>query len=282
MSTTTAQTVPIDNSYAQILKSLHQPSHPLILSNVHDIPSTTTVLSLNTSISTPVKALATASYAIAGTQGLRDEELSLSRNLSAVSRISPLARAAGIPLSADLQDGYGDQLRDCVSQAIDLGVVGANIEDSIPERGFGRGLDSLRSLDVQVARLKEVLQIAKEKGVPDFVINARTDIFMLDPLPKGWTHEDALKESVRRGKAFLEAGATSVFVWGGELTVEDVKILVKELEGKVAVLLSGGGGNVSVAQWKEIGVCRISVGPTLWREAMNAVKKAAERILGVE
>jgi 2-methylisocitrate lyase-like PEP mutase family enzyme len=127
-----------------------------------------------------------------------------------------------------------------------------------------------------------VLRIAADKGVPDFVINARTDLFMLDPLPEGWTHDDVLKEAIRRGKAFLEAGATSVFVWGGGLTLEDVRVLVKELQGKVAVLLSGAGGSVSVAQWSDVGVCRISVGPTLWRESMNAVKKAAEKILGVE
>lgn len=280
MASTSTQTVPIDNSYAQTLKSLHQPSKPLVLSNVHDVPSATTVLSLNTTTTTHVKALATASFAIAGNQGLADDDLSLADNLSALSRISPLARAAGIPLSADLQSAYGDQLRDCITQAIDLGVVGANIEDSLPNRGGG--VDSLRSLEEQVARLKEVVQIATEKGVPDFVVNARTDVFVLDLLADGWTHEDVLKEAVRRGKAFLEAGATSVFVWGGKLTVDDMKVLVKELQGKVAVTLSSAGGDVSVAQWKEIGVSRISVGPTLWLASMGALKKAAEKILGVE
>ena len=282
MGPPTPQPVPIDNTYALALKAIHQPSSPFVLSNVHDIASTTTVLALNSATSSPVKALATGSFAIAGTLGLDDAELSLPLNLHALSLISPLARAAGVPLSADLQDGYGEQLRECVGGAIDLGVVGANIEDGIPERGYGRELESLRTLDEQVKRLKVAMQVAKEKGVPDFVINARTDLFMLDPLPEGWRHEHVLKAAVLRGKAYLEAGATSFFVWGPELRVEDVKTLVKELDGKVAVLLSGGGGKVSVAEWKEIGVCRISVGPTLWREAMAALKKAAEKILGVE
>lgn len=282
MAAPTPQPVPIDNTYAQKLKALHKPSAPFVLSNVHDIASTTTVLALNTPTSSPVKALATGSYAIAGTLGLEDAELDLPKNLHALSLISPIARAAGVPLSADLQDGYGEQLRECVGGAIDVGVVGANIEDGIPERGYGRGLESLRSLEEQVERLKVSLQVAEEKGLPDFVVNARTDIFMLDPRPVGWGHEDVLKEALRRGKAYLAAGATSFFVWGPELTIEDVKTLVKELDGKVAVLLSGGGGKVSVKEWKEIGVCRISVGPTLWREAMAALKKAAEKILGLE
>ncbi|KFY31957.1 hypothetical protein V493_00651 [Pseudogymnoascus sp. VKM F-4281 (FW-2241)] len=281
MATPTPQPVPIDNIYALKLKALHQPSSPFILSNVHDVASTTTVLALNTATSSPVKAIATGSYGIAGTLGLEDGELSLSANLHALSLISPLARAAGVPLSADLQDGYGEQLRECIAGAIDVGVVGANIEDGYPALGYGKGLEGLRSLEEQVERLKVVLEVAKEKGVPDFVVNARTDLFVLDPLPEGWGREDVLKDAVRRGKAYLEAGVTSFFVWG-PVTVDDVKTLVKELDGKVAVLLSGGGGNVSVAEWKEIGVCRVSVGPALWREAMASVKKAAQKILGVE
>ncbi|KFY71701.1 hypothetical protein V499_08128 [Pseudogymnoascus sp. VKM F-103] len=281
MTTPTPQPVPIDNAYALKLKALHQPSSPFVLSNVHDIPSTTTVLALNTPTSTPVRALATGSFAIAGTIGLADADLTLPLNLEALSLISPIARAAGVPLSADLQDGYGDQLRECIGGAIDLGVVGANIEDGIPATGYGKGLEGLRTVEEQVERLKVVFEVAKEKGLPDFVVNARTDLFVLDPLPEGWGHEDVLKEAVRRGKAYLEAGATSFFVWG-PVTVDDVKALVKELDGKVAVLLSGGGGKVTVAEWKEIGVCRISVGPTLWRESMAALKKAAEKILGLE
>ncbi|OBT70034.1 hypothetical protein VE03_00460 [Pseudogymnoascus sp. 23342-1-I1] len=280
--TTTPQPVPIDNTYAQTLKALHRPSTPLLLSNVHDIPSTLTVLSLNTPPSRPVPALATGSYAIAGTLGLPDASLSLSQNLQTLSLIAPLARAAAVPLSADLQDGCGDQLRECVGGAIDLGVVGANIEDGIPERGYGKGLAGLRSLEEQVERLKVAMEVARERGVPDFVINARTDLFMLEPRPEGWGHEEVVGEAVRRGRAYLEAGATSFFVWGPELRVEDVKTLVKELDGRVAVLLSGGGGKVTVGEWREMGVCRISVGPTLWRESMAALKKAAERILGVE
>ncbi|OBT58833.1 hypothetical protein VE04_00835 [Pseudogymnoascus sp. 24MN13] len=281
MTTPTPQPVPIDNAYALKLKALHQPSSPFVLSNVHDIPSTTAVLALNTPTSTHVRARATGPFAIAGTIGLADADLTLPLNLEALSLISPIARAAGVPLSADLQDGYGDQLRECIGGAIDLGVVGANIEDGIPATGYGKGLEGLRTVEEQVERLKVVFEVAKEKGLPDFVVNARTDLFVLDPLPEGWGHEDVLKEAVRRGKAYLEAGATSFFVWG-PVTVDDVKTLVKELDGKVAVLLSGGGGKVTVAEWKEIGVCRISVGPTLWRESMAALKKAAEKILGLE
>lgn len=281
MATSTTKSVPIDNTYAQKLKALHKPSSPFILSNVHDVSSTRTVLSLNTATSQPVKALATGSFAIAGTLGLEDAELSLPLNLQALSLISPIARAAGVPLTADLQDGYGDQLRESVGGAIDVGVVGANIEDGIPERDY-KGLESVRTLEQQVERLKIAMQVAKEKGLPDFVINARTDLFKLDPQPEGWSHDDVLKEVLKRGKAYLEAGATTFFVWGPALTLDDVKTLVKELDGKVAVLLSGGGGKVTVAQWKELGVSRISVGPTLWLRANAALKKAAEEILGVE
>ncbi|KFY06773.1 hypothetical protein V492_07749 [Pseudogymnoascus sp. VKM F-4246] len=282
MATTTPQSVPIDNTYALKLKALHQPSHPYLFSNVHDVASTKTVLSLNTPTLTRVRALATGSYAIAGTYGFEDQDLTLPFNLQALSLISPIARQAGVPLSADLQDGYGDQLRECIAGAIDVGVVGANIEDGFPHVGYAKGLEGVRTLEQQVERLKVVVEVAKEKGLPDFVVNARTDLFKLDPRPEGWSHQDVLDEAVKRGKAYLTAGATSFFVWGPELTVEDVKTLVKELDGMVAVLLSTEGGKVKAGEWKDIGVCRVSVGPTLWIESMAALKKSAEKSMGIE
>jgi 2-methylisocitrate lyase-like PEP mutase family enzyme len=91
-----------------------------------------------------------------------------------------------------------------------------------------------------------------------------------------------LEEAVRRGKAYLEAGATCVFVWGGNVrgvSRREVEALVKELNGRIAVKLADGETGLSVRELAEIGVCRISVGPSLWVEAMNAVKRGAERIL---
>lgn len=269
---------------AKQLKALHQPGHPIVFANIYDIPSLTALLSLNTTAppdSSPVRAVATASYAIAETLGARDEDLTFEQNFDALEpiaahlhKISPL-----LPLSIDIQDGYGTRLEDSMRRAINLGAVGANIEDSIPERGFSAGVEgSLRSVEEQVGRIKTALRVAAEMGVEDFVINARTDVMVLAPRP-----EDALEEAVRRGKAFLAAGATTVFVWGGSargLSKVEVERLVREFGGKLAVLLSSAEDGLSVEELAVIGVARISIGPSLMIMATKALKAGAARILG--
>ncbi|KAM0264312.1 hypothetical protein ACHAQJ_000802 [Trichoderma viride] len=270
------------NQLARTLKALHKPMSPLILSNIWDASSINAIVSLNSETSKPVKALATASWALAATLGIQDEELSMEQNLEAISKIGPLAKQAGLPLSVDLQDGYGDLITGVVTAAVEYGAAGANIEDSIPSAGFDKGISgSLYKLDDQVARLKRAFDAANKAGAPDFVINARSDVFRLAPSP-GLTHEIRLAEAVKRGKAFLKAGATTVFYWGGPgqgLTSETVTTLVKELDGKVAVIMSGAPGSLTTADLAKLGVARISVGPALYIAAYDAVKTAASRML---
>lgn len=269
------------NQFAQTLKALHKPGSPLILSNVWDVPSLNAIVSLNTESSKPVKALATASAAIAFTLGIKDEELTMAQNLEAISKIAPLARQAGLPLSADLQDGYGDLITAVVTVAVEYGVVGANIEDAIPPADYDKGISgSLYKLEDQVTRLKRALDAAKEAGAPDFVINARCDVFRVTPSPD-LTYEIKLAEAIKRGKAYLEAGATTVFYWGGHghgLTSETVKTLVKELDGKVAVVMSRAPGSLTTADLAKLGVARISAGPRLYHAAIDAVKIVAARM----
>jgi 2-methylisocitrate lyase-like PEP mutase family enzyme len=274
---------PIDNSYAVTLKSLHKLGDPIVFTNIYDVPSATTVISLNeTNSRSIVKALATASYAIATTFSVPDADLTLNQNLIAAKSFSHLARSAGLPLSIDLQDGYGELIKSAVESMIIYGAVGANIEDSYPEKGFGDGMYCLRSLDESVERIKIALSVAQEMGVPDFVINARTDVLRLKPNPEGWTREMMLEEAFKRGKAFLEAGATCVFVWGGAagaITREEVEKLVKEFQGRLAVKLADDKTGLSVKELAELGVCRISIGPSLYSKDIAALKRKAERIL---
>jgi 2-methylisocitrate lyase-like PEP mutase family enzyme len=271
-------TTPLSAAQAKELKALHQPGHPIVFANIYDVSSVNALLSLNTSVPGPVRAIATASYAIAESIGVRDEDLTFEQHFAALEPISKHLRTVSpLPLSIDLQDGYGARLEECMRHAISLGAVGANIEDSIPERGFAAGVEgSLRSTEEQVHRIETALRIAAEMGVPDFVINARTDVMRLAPRPEG-----AIEEAVRRGKAFLEAGATTVFVWGGRhgLSRAEVERFVREFEGRLAVMLSGAEDGLTVEELAAIGVARISVGPSLWIKAMEAFKVAAGRIL---
>ncbi|KAF9170837.1 hypothetical protein BGX21_002413 [Mortierella sp. AD011] len=251
------------NSIAAHFRSLHQPGNPLVLANVYDAATANVIASLPSA-----KAIATASYAIAATQGVYDDDMGRERNLASITKIASVAVPKKIPLSADLQDGYED-IKDTIKQAIALGVVGCNIED------VDCKAKKLRTLEDSIHRIKLALEAAKEAGVPEFAINARTDA-----LAFGGT----IDEAIERGKAYLAAGANTVFVWGGPsgrgVSREEVKKLVEAFEGRLNVSLRFGEGYLTVPELKEIGVARISVGPGLFRVAMNAYKEAAEALLG--
>lgn len=186
-------------------------------------------------------------------------------------------------LSADLQDGYGSRIEEVVRTAVEAGVVGANIEDSIPQAGFAAGIaGSLYPLDEQIRRLRIAASAAEAAGCRDFVINARCDVFCLEDGSKPPLDDDTLLvEAVARGKAFLEAGAATVFYWGGpqrRMTKAHVQRLVQELNGRVAVQLTAYASNPTVAELAELGVARISVGPALYRIAIDAIQNAASSI----
>ncbi|RYP39697.1 hypothetical protein DL767_002078 [Monosporascus sp. MG133] len=258
------------NDLALRLKSLHEPGNPLIITNVWDAISAKTVAQLPNT-----KALATASFAVAAAAGIEDQELTLDINLRAVEAVSKVAKAFNLPLTVDFQDGFGDQLEAGVRKAIRLGAVGINLED------FGRELGEkgdLYPISEAQDRIRKVLKVAADEGIPDFVINARTDVLLA-----GKTIDDAIE----RGKAFLEVGATNVFIWGGRerggMKREEVEKAAKALGGKLNVsLVRLVPGGLTVKELSEIGVARISVGPQLMLRSAPAVGVEAAKILAGE
>ncbi|KAM0547465.1 hypothetical protein ACHAPJ_010338 [Fusarium lateritium] len=270
------------NRLAQTLKALHVPSQPLILANVWDIASLNMVLSINIDSSKLVKAIATASWAFAVSLGIKDEELTMEQNLAAIQSLAPTVARAGLPLSVDLQDGYGHRIREAVAAAVQAGAHGANLEDSIPSQGFDEGVEgSLYSIDRQVYRLHLARQAAAAAGCPDFVINARCDIFALADTP-GLDHDARNHEAFRRGKAYLEAGATTIFFsrgYGAGFTEDEVRELVDELNGRVAIRLGQTKDALSTAELGQLGVARVSVGPSLFQIAMHTAKQSAISVL---
>ncbi|CZT06256.1 related to carboxyphosphonoenolpyruvate phosphonomutase-like protein [Rhynchosporium graminicola] len=273
--------IPIDNSYARKLKSLHKSGSPVVFPNIFDPSSANTLISINDNNANLIKAAATASCPIAAKLNSADEDLLLPQNLSSVSQFSSTIRVAGLPLSMDLQDGYEDQVSEAVTGAISIGAVGCNIEDSYPEEGFEDGMACLRSVEEAADRIRKVLDIAREKGVPDLVVNARTDVMCLKPNSEGLTREMMVEEAVKRGKAYLLAGATSIFVWEigfGILPAEEIKILVDAFQGRLAVKLGAREDDLSVKELADLGVCRISIGPSLFETGTDGFRRGAIRI----
>jgi 2-methylisocitrate lyase-like PEP mutase family enzyme len=235
------------------------------LSRLHEDPTLLTVVNVWDVISAKVvadtpgtSALATASHSIAASLGYEDgENIPVDLMIEVVGRI---AAATTLPVSADLEGGYGDPA-ETVRKAIGVGIVGANIEDQ------------MKPLDEAVAAVAAITDAAISEGVPDFVLNARTDAFLKagdrDPA-------DVLAEAVERGKAYLDAGAPVVFV-PGKLDEDQISTLVDAF-GPQRLTVIGVPGIPSLARLEELRVARVSYGPMSQRVALTALQELVEEI----
>ncbi|KAK4177138.1 phosphoenolpyruvate phosphomutase-domain-containing protein [Triangularia setosa] len=259
-------------SKATLFKSLHRtPNQPLLLANAYDATSARIIGSLP-----GCKALATASYALALSIGKTDETLTLQDNLSLCRPIAAVAHQFNLPLTVDIQDGYASsghlgKLGSVIEKVIlELGAVGVNLEDSWHESTTGEMIPE----DEAIERINTVIQTAKDLGVQDFVVNARSDTFLM-----GGT----LEESIRRGKRYLEeAGAETVFIFwprNREMEKADVQKVIDELGGRVNVSCRLGG-DMTTGELGMMGAARVSVGPQVFLVAAEAIKKAAGVVFG--
>lgn len=233
---------------ARTLINLYKAPEILRVVNIWDVVSAKAVAALP-----QTKALATAGHSIAATFGYADGQIPRDLMIDFVGRI---AGAVELPVSADLDDGYGD-VAETTRMAIGVGVVGANIEDR------------LKPLSESVAQVEAILNAAEAEGVP-FALNARTDAIVRGgdkPLA------DKLADAVERGRAFIEAGATCVFV-PGVLDAEATRTLVDGIGvNKISVI--GLPGALSAAEYEALGVSRISYGPTTQRVALTRLQDLA-------
>ena len=235
------------------LLALHTDPTLLTLVNVWDVASAWVVAQ------TPgTRALATASHSIAAAFGYEDgEQIQRDLMLEAVGRV---VDAVDLPVTADLEAGYGDAA-ETVRRAIGLGVVGCNIEDQLKPVAEAAGV------------VESVMRAAEDEGVTDFVLNARTDAFLL---AGDRDRHDVLTDAIERGRAFLDAGAPVVFV-PGRLTEEQVGALVGAF-GPQRLTMLPAPGSPPLARLQELGVSRVSFGPFPQRVAMTALQEMVEGV----
>lgn len=235
------------------LLRLHQAPEVLQLVNVWDSITAKVIADLP-----GTKALATASHSIAASLGYEDgEHIPVQLMIDAVGRI---AAATELPVSADLEAGYGNP-GDTIKKAIGVGIVGANIEDQ------------MRPLPQAIAQMKQAADAGATEGI-DFVLNARTDAFLRagDRDPR-----EVLEAAIERGRAYLDVGAACIFV-PGRLDEATVTALVAGIGwGKVSVI--NVPGSLSPAKLQELGVARISYGPWIQRVALTAIADAATALM---
>jgi 2-methylisocitrate lyase-like PEP mutase family enzyme len=211
---------------ASAFLKLHTDPELLVLVNVWDAVSAKVVAD-----SPRCRALATASHSIAASYGYPDgEKIPLSLMIDAIGRI---VAAVDLPVSADLESGYGDAA-DAVRRAIGVGAVGANLEDA------------MRPLADSVAAVSAAVKAG-------------------DRAP-----EAVLLDAIERGRAFMDAGATCVFV-PGRLDADTVQSLVAGI-GERKVSLIGVPGSLPSAELQRLGVARLSFGPWIQRASLTALQ----------
>ncbi|PJJ55730.1 isocitrate lyase/PEP mutase family protein [Compostimonas suwonensis] len=232
---------------AHTLARLHTAAELLTVVNVWDVVSARVVAG------TPgTTALATASHSIAASYGYDDGE-NIPRDLM-IEAVGRIAASTELPVSADLEAGYGDA-GETIRRAIGVGIVGANLEDA------------MKPLADSVAAVRAAVAAGEAEGVP-FVLNARTDAFLrAGDRPVA----EVTAEAIERGRAFLDAGATCVFV-PGKLAASTVAELVAGIGDRRVSLISVPGA-IPLQTMAELGVARVSFGPWSQRVALTALSE---------
>jgi 2-methylisocitrate lyase-like PEP mutase family enzyme len=244
---------------ANTLKALHDAPEILRLVNVWDAVTTKVVAANPAS-----KAIATAGHSIAASHGYADgQNIPFDLLVQALGRI---VSATSLPVTADLDAGFGGdpedlaKVRENVRRVVALGVVGLNVEDR------------MESLDKSKARMSALLLGAQDEGV-DLVLNARTDAVLK---PGNLSPDEADNEAITRGQAYLELGATCVFV-PGVLDAQRTKTLVAGI-GVRKMSVIGLPGSLSASEYEALGVARISYGPMTQNVALTSLKRLAESL----
>ncbi|WP_282846923.1 isocitrate lyase/PEP mutase family protein [Microbacterium oxydans] len=233
---------------AQTLVGLYDAPEILRVVNVWDVVSARAVAALP-----ETKAIATAGHGIAASFGYEDGSTPRDIMIDMVGRI---AAAVQVPVTADLDDGYGDA-GETTRLAIGVGVVGANVEDR------------LKPLDESVAAVEAIVKAAQSEGV-SFALNARTDAFVR---AGGRPVQESIADAIQRGRAYLDAGATAVFV-PGILDMNVTRQLVEGI-GERRVSVIGIPGALAASEYEKLGVARISYGPLPQRVALTALQELA-------
>lgn len=245
---------------AERLRQLHHGPHILVLVNVWDVATARLVEEAG------FPAVATSSAAVANAWGYPDgQRISRGDMLSVVERI---ARHVELPVSADLEAGYGqtdEAAAELAFAMISAGAVGLNFEDST-----GDPRNPLLPLEQQVERIKRLREVANAIRVP-VVINARTDVYLAEV----GEPEARFEHAVSRVNAYRQAGADSLFV-PGVVDGQIIGRLVKAVEGPLNIL--AGPGAPSVAELERLGVARLSFGSGPFRTVMGWFRKFLHQV----
>ncbi|MEU9025556.1 isocitrate lyase/phosphoenolpyruvate mutase family protein [Actinomadura sp. NPDC048394] len=240
-------------SLPETFHDLHRGDRPLLLPNAWDFASGAALVKAGfPAVGTTSLGVAAAAGKTDATGDARDETLVLARNLARLP----------VPVTVDIEGGFSSRVADVAELATELasyGIAGLNLED-------GRADGTLAPLDHQTTMIAAV-----KRAAPQVFLNARTDTFWLaggDP---------DMDETLRRVRAFADAGADGVFV-PGIAADDDVRAVVEAVDLPLNVLFMPG--KTGVARLTELGVRRVSTGSLLFRKALEAAVASALDVAG--
>lgn len=246
---------------AEELRKLHHGPRTLVLPNVWDVASARVVEELG------YPAVATSSAGVAFALGYPDgQRVSRDAMLEVVARI---ARSVRVPVTADMEAGYGTTVEDMAETAkalVAAGAVGLNLEDVT-----GDTESSQVETELQVRKIRMIREVSAKLGVP-LVINARTDIYLMPIGPEATRFE----RTVERLRAYRDAGADCLFAPGlsDRGTIEK---LVKAVAAPLNILASAGCP--ALTELEKIGVARVSVGSGMMRATLGLVRRIGKELM---
>jgi 2-methylisocitrate lyase-like PEP mutase family enzyme len=211
-------------------------------------------------------ALATTSAGFAFSQGLPDSDAAVSRDRS-LGHIAEIAEAVDLPVNADFASGYGigpPEVAESVTRCVATGVAGLSVEDST-----GEPSTPLYELSIAIERIQAARQAIDQSGA-DVLFTARAECYLVG-------HEDAFRESIRRLRAYAQAGADVLYA-PGVRNPEEIRALVEAVSPKPLNLLVSRDLGLSVGDIAALGVRRISVGSALALAAWTGFMRAAKNL----
>jgi 2-methylisocitrate lyase-like PEP mutase family enzyme len=244
---------------ALAFRALHQRPGAFVIPNPWDAGSALLLSTLG------FEALATTSAGFAFALGRRDSEGSLSR-AETLANARAIVEATDLPVSADLENGFGNNPETCaetIRAASSVGLAGGSIEDA-----SGDEARPIYDLSLAVERVAAAVEAARALPTP-FVLTARAENF-LHGRPN-------LDDTIARLQAFEKAGAEVLYA-PGLTNLDQIRTVCASVSRPVNVVMGLVGGTFSVQQLAEAGVKRISLGSSLARAALGALMRAAREI----
>src|SRR3954470_22584077 len=238
-------------------RELHKRQTAFIIPNPWDIGTARLLAHMG------FEALATTSAGYAFSVGQRDNTIGRDRMMTHVSEI---VSATDLPVSADLENGFGDDpgtVAETMRLAAATGLVGGSIEDST-----GRTNDPIYEHNLAVERVRAAVEVTHSLPFP-FMLTARAENYLVG--------RPDIKDPIKRLQAYQEAGADVLYAPG--ITIKDeIAAVVSSVDRPVNVVMGLQGVQLSLAELSAIGVRRVSVGSALSRAALGAFLRAAREM----